>query len=557
MQSPLATACESYLVHPLPTWRSRPSAQPRLGELFHADSLPIPCGGGSADAVWSGELCASAPLVPRRSPPWQSGSRVRVLMTTSDAPAEPLLVQIERTLLLLRAARAQGMVPAVFLGRHAFSPACAAASRGAANRYYDEAAGDNIWNYYFEPPVPAYAPGSIVRQPARVFVALPASTSDGKSDDDEEEEGGSVGGGSGDVGGPAAAPTRSEPAGRPARERKRRRLARLLRDYVRVRPEVGRAAQRLLVPWRRQASALLGVALGVAPTAERTREAMQGHISTFLRAHGTGTGPGAAVVVVGARPSELAGLRARHGAQRVRARADGEARCVDGRGDASGGDASDGGRCAGFTELIDALLLAHCDYLLTEGHPAAEFAMWWNARLLEAHLDLDARPLGGAAPGQLQTPMLPWARRGRSWQPDASALSHARAMLAALDAMANRTGARAHVHMPQDGSAAVGFVPGLPRPTRQQLLRQQPKSWVTISEGRCAKTPSARIMRRDECEAYANEAKRHFLGSSTDTAEYPGCTLWADTQLVEFNDHADEGQGCNIAPRGSCVCHVG
>ena len=63
-------------------------------------------------------------------------------------------------------------------------------------------------------------------------------------------------------------------------------------------------------------------------------------------------------------------------------------------------------------------------------------------------------------------------------------------------------------------------------------------------------------MRRAECEAYASRDKKHFLGSSMDKAEYPGCTLWEDTQVVEFNDHVEEGGGCNISPRGSCICHI-
>ena len=64
----------------------------------------------------------------------------------------------------------------------------------------------------------------------------------------------------------------------------------------------------------------------------------------------------------------------------------------------------------------------------------------------------------------------------------------------------------------------------------------------------------ARRMSHAECQTYAALEKKHFLGSSVDRAEYPGCTLWEDTQLVEFNDHKDERGGCNLGGRGRCVC---
>ena len=59
----------------------------------------------------------------------------------------------------------------------------------------------------------------------------------------------------------------------------------------------------------------------------------------------------------------------------------------------------------------------------------------------------------------------------------------------------------------------------------------------------------------DECSAYAERSKKHFLGSSVDRQEYPGCTLWIDTQVVEFNAHdLEHAAGCNLAGRGRCMC---
>ena len=98
-------------------------------------------------------------------------------------------------------------------------------------------------------------------------------------------------------------------------------------------------------------------------------------------------------VVVGASPGELKALRQRHGELRMRTQND-EAvpfhPCW--LRDATRGS------CLGQRELVDALLLAHCDYLLTAGHPAAEFAMWYNPALITRHLDLQIEGEGEKSP---------------------------------------------------------------------------------------------------------------------------------------------------------------
>lgn len=184
---------------------------------------------------------------------------------------------------------------------------------------------------------------------------------------------------------------------------------------------------------------------------------------------------------------------------------------------------------------------AHCDYLLTDGHQAAEFAMWWNARLLEAHVDLD-----GPALTSSQLPQ--WA--GGTWTPPTSAQSHAQAMMEALGSAPQVAGEAAK---PVGGAASRvrAFRPGLPMPSRR---RTEPSDeHIHILQGRCS-AQKARVMSFGECEAFAAQEKKHFLGRSVDAAEYPGCTLWDDTQLVEFNDHANEQVGCIQAPRGHCIC---
>ena len=106
---------------------------------------------------------------------------------------------------------------------------------------------------------------------------------------------------------------------------------------------------------------------------------------------------------------------------------------------------------------------------------------------------------------------------------------------------------------PEASWLATGFVPGLPPLRRRRASAVKP--WQAVTAGRCGTAGAGlRVMSARECEAFATAEKKHFLGRSVDKAEYPGCTLWLDTQLVEFNDHVNEGMGCNLAPRGSCIC---
>lgn len=62
-----------------------------------------------------------------------------------------------------------------------------------------------------------------------------------------------------------------------------------------------------------------------------------------------------------------------------------------------------------------------------------------------------------------------------------------------------------------------------------------------------------RMLTLAECVAYARRAKLDFLGSQRELSESPGCIRWA-TKMVEFNDHSDQGRGCNLGGKGRCVC---
>jgi hypothetical protein len=266
-------------------------------------------------------------------------------------------------------------------------------------------------------------------------------------------------------------------------------------------------------------------------------EALQRIVSAFLH----NNGDAAQVVVVGASTAELRALRQRHGAQRIRTQNAGGARSHPcGVRDASRGS------CRGHREIVDALLLAHCDYLIAAGHPAAEFAMWYHPQLLEAHLDLDKETL---LPRMREKHILPtWA--GGMWSFPTGAREQAMKMLDALNQTTDAAPATIHIGAPSTSAVKTPFEPGLPPPVPR---REETAPWVEVLSGSC-NDASARRLRLEECKAYAATQKKHFLGRSVDRHEYPGCTIWLDTLLVEFNDHSDEHMGCNLAGRGKCIC---
>ena len=174
---------------------------------------------------------------------------------------------------------------------------------------------------------------------------------------------------------------------------------------------------------------------------------------------------------------------------------------------------------------------AHCDYVVSNGHDAVAFATWYNPQLQAAHLTLD----GTTNHSRERLPV--WA--GGAWTAPATAPRRAAAMLRALPTVGGQ----------RDGRDA--FEPGLA--PQQPLHSAAASPWAHITSGTC-RAARARVMRFGECSTFAAQQKMHFLGRSVDVNEYRGCTVWEDTRLVEYNDHDDEKMGCNIAPRGHCVC---
>ena len=69
------------------------------------------------------------------------------------------------------------------------------------------------------------------------------------------------------------------------------------------------------------------------------------------------------------------------------------------------------------------------------------------------------------------------------------------------------------------------------------------------------KLTRGRLMTAAECADYAAAEGRPFIGRGTEAKEYPGCVRW-ESGHVEFNEHSDEGEGCNLGRKGRCVCAV-
>ena len=369
------SSCRSYEAVPLPLHRSRTaSEQPRLRELLiGAATLASGCHGGFS---LFGQHCTAASLVPDTPLASALTGRISVLLIGSDAPTSSLLEQVERVLPRLHTASTRGLLPGVFFGqRPVVQSSCQ--PRIPDNRYYERTAGDNVWEYFFE-PVSSYSPGAatVGGRAVRVFVDHREggdlqSGSEGSEDGDVGEEGDLEDEQPGEetnemlaaedsasahlrtlqakVTREALAMARDHP-GPSSQERIAR--ARLVRRFLRVRRPILAAAARLLKPWREGSPTMLGIALGDVPHdaehGDRLLTAAHEQVTAFLRAHASRA---TVLVVVASRREVVESFRARYSAQRVYIR-DGspEADCVTTA-------ASDLNRCRGLAEILDALLL--------------------------------------------------------------------------------------------------------------------------------------------------------------------------------------------------------
>ena len=163
------------------------------------------------------------------------------------------------------------------------------------------------------------------------------------------------------------------------RTRVRRMGARLVHRWVRVKADVLGDVAALLAEWRGRSNHLLGVHLRGTDKVTHPKiplEKFVRYIDLYMTAH-----PGALIVLATDDASYHAQLTARYPGNVVGASSGYNTRNVV-------RDRTINGYAKGRSGLVDALLLAHTDYLLKGTSSLAEFSLWYNPSLIERHLDL-------------------------------------------------------------------------------------------------------------------------------------------------------------------------
>ena len=381
---PHACAAGAVCEHDVARW-------PRLGEVFtrpvhlpnasvcdgygvrHVRRKCASCPGDPfARPEWSVLQCASVPLAPPPSPSGAASPTIDVLLVVSDHNNHGLFGQVERVLNQLHLAGSRGLTPFVFLGRKVV--ASPDSCEIGENQYYDPTAGDNVWEYYFE-QVSDYRLGAATLR-SRPVRLLFAAVHDARRHAIMH---------SGDAVASYFEFQRYDENLHTIRTRIRHMAAGLVRRWVRVRAPLRHAAHALLLPWRKRSSHILGVHFRGTDKVTHPRIPLSvffTKIDQYLAAHAD-----ALVLLCTDDAKDYAAFAARYGAKLV-SRGNGYATRNVVR------DPSLPRYRKGAEALIDALLLAHSDFLLKGTSSLSEFAIWYNAHLIEAHLDLQ---LTGAA----------------------------------------------------------------------------------------------------------------------------------------------------------------
>ena len=172
--------------------------------------------------------------------------------------------------------------------------------------------------------------------------------------------------------------------------RMRERAHGVIARHVRLKPHVRRKVTAAWARIRGNATRVLGVHVrgtdkevivggGIVPPAVYLP-----HIRHYLRRHGEGT----RVFVATDSPSFLATLRAELGGERV-------VKAYDAVRSESNIFLDEHSASTGYRKgedvLVDALLLARCDFLLRAQSAVAEFAIYFNPKLIENSRDLQLR----------------------------------------------------------------------------------------------------------------------------------------------------------------------
>ena len=591
---------------------------PRLGELSQRDGpnltvcdgygisrrqrIVTPCeecpGEPFRREVWSVLLCSPAASIAPLPPP--TGPPVSLLLIGSDHNNHGLFAQVERVLNQLHLAEYLGLPPYVYLGRkvHAAPWSCDVGE----NQYFSAAYtqhGGNVWEYYFE-QVSTYEIGSPTLQgrPVRllmasaedarrhaIYVSRDAVTSyfEFKRYDKDLHE---------------------------IRTRVRRMGALLVGKWVRIKPEIRKEAAGMLREWRGGGGSaadggggamtpLLGVHLRGTDKVTHPKIPIQRFfkpIDAYLQAY-----PNAKILLCSDDASYHARMRKRYGEEKLVSASTGYST------DNIVRDPSIDRYQKGRSGLLDALLLAHTDFLLKGTSSLSEFALWYNPSLIERHMDLQIE--GDGAESATYKSLIPKWMGGPYEPAPLTAEQQPAAMLAKLAAGTSAAGRPAErleataVQQSIDQAAASveqggGFGGRRARrrkrnvmaPNTRRQQRRQLKKALTIKEvagdewAKVSKVPEwplpatspqdiavaadpgahaelaaairytqiksgscagkgLKLLSMAECEILAGQQSFHFIGRTSERNEYPGCVLW-EPNHVEFNNHADEKMGC-------------
>ena len=367
---------------------------PRLGELERRDgpnltvcdgygisrqnSIVTPCTECPGDPFrrdeWSVLLCAPVPLAPLGPP---TGPPVSILLIGSDHNNHGLFAQVERVLNQLHLADSLGLPPFVYLGRkvHAAPWSCDIGE----NQYFAGGAGRgaNVWEYYFD-QVSSYTLGAptLNGRPVRLLLT---SAEDARRHAIYRSR---------DAVTSYFEFKRYNKDLHEIRTRVRRMGAKLVHQWVRVSAPIRAEAAAKLRTWRAQATHLLGVHLRGTDKVTHPKIPLQrflAPIDAYVRAH-----PQAMILLCSDDANYHAEMRKRYGARLVSAssgyKTDNIVR-----------DPSIDKFGKGRSALLDALLLAHTDFLLKGTSSLSEFAMWYNPALIDRHLDLQIEGEGAAS----------------------------------------------------------------------------------------------------------------------------------------------------------------
>ena len=332
--------------------------------------------------------CSELPLLPPRLPPSTPVSvaeaavrgGIDIYVATSDHSGHGLFALLERVLNQLHHARQLGMEPFVFLGAYSFMEP--QACEYARSTYHSPSHGENAWEYWFRQPGGYRLGAATVR--GRWVRSLQVSAVDIVA-----------------YQGPVTGYGRTDTYDWDRLSSSRAIAHSLLGDLGAnlVRPELRSRALEIFGAWRRRSRHILGVHMRGTDKVVRRKVPPEAYF-VFIDAY-LNTYPDALVLVATDDHAYLQRMKRRYGGGGSQGASQGgmqesslqgrlvrRRESVVYRKDPFGEGRGRGGYLRGEDVLLDALLLAQCDFLLKSSSAVAEFALWVRPQLQSRHLDL-------------------------------------------------------------------------------------------------------------------------------------------------------------------------